>query len=65
MLNVNMMLQKTFFQDDCSNNSFFCFVYYLRNALDEAGREVWLSNGTYWKLRKDPSFAKTENLDLW
>lgn len=43
----------------------FSFVYYLRKALDEAGREVWLSNDTYWKLRKDPGFAKTENLDLW
>ncbi|XP_039972538.1 oxysterol-binding protein-related protein 6-like [Xiphias gladius] len=34
-------------------------------ALDEAGREVWLYNGTYWKLRKDPGFSNTENLDLW
>ncbi|XP_070778773.1 oxysterol-binding protein-related protein 7-like [Enoplosus armatus] len=38
---------------------------FFRKALDEAGREVWLSNETYWKLRKDPGFAKTENLDLW
>ncbi|XP_051243934.1 oxysterol-binding protein-related protein 6 isoform X2 [Dicentrarchus labrax] len=38
---------------------------FFRKTLDEAGREVWLSNGTYWKLRKDPGFAKTENLDLW
>ncbi|XP_030264193.1 oxysterol-binding protein-related protein 7-like isoform X1 [Sparus aurata] len=38
---------------------------FFRKALDEAGREVWLSNDTYWKLRKDPGFAKTENLDLW
>ncbi|KAA8585702.1 hypothetical protein FQN60_004396 [Etheostoma spectabile] len=36
-----------------------------RKSADEAGREVWLSNKTYWKLRKDPGFAKTENLDLW
>lgn len=33
--------------------------------MDEAGSEVWLYNGTYWKLRKDPGFSKTENLDLW
>ncbi|XP_072224392.1 oxysterol-binding protein-related protein 7-like [Leuresthes tenuis] len=38
---------------------------FFNKALDDAGREVWLYNGTYWKLRKDPGFAKTENLDLW
>lgn len=38
---------------------------FFRKALDEAGREVWLYNETYWKLRKDPGFANTENLDLW
>ncbi|KAM9392922.1 oxysterol-binding protein-related protein 7-like isoform 2-T2 [Pholidichthys leucotaenia] len=38
---------------------------FFRKSLDEAGREVWLYNGTYWKLRKDPGFANTENLDLW
>ncbi|XP_008298720.1 oxysterol-binding protein-related protein 6-like [Stegastes partitus] len=38
---------------------------FFRRAVDEAGREVWLSNGTYWKLRKEPGFANTENLDLW
>ncbi|XP_070703537.1 oxysterol-binding protein-related protein 7-like [Pempheris klunzingeri] len=38
---------------------------FFRKSLDEAGREVWLSNETYWKLREDPGFAKTENLDLW
>ncbi|XP_051797889.1 oxysterol-binding protein-related protein 7-like [Acanthochromis polyacanthus] len=38
---------------------------FFRKALDEAGREVWLYNGTYWKLRKDPGFANTDNLDLW
>uniref|UniRef100_A0A3P8VWT6 Oxysterol-binding protein n=1 Tax=Cynoglossus semilaevis TaxID=244447 RepID=A0A3P8VWT6_CYNSE len=38
---------------------------FFRKALDEAGTEVWLYNGTYWNLRKDPGFANTENLDLW
>lgn len=59
------MLQKNIFPRWLLEQHFFFFVYYLSNALDEAGREVWLSNGTYWKLRKDPGFAKTENLDLW
>nr|XP_020464008.1 oxysterol-binding protein-related protein 7-like isoform X2 [Monopterus albus] len=38
---------------------------FFRKALDADGREVWLYNGTYWKIRKDPGFSKTENLDLW
>ncbi|XP_068587654.1 oxysterol-binding protein-related protein 7-like isoform X2 [Cebidichthys violaceus] len=38
---------------------------FFRKSVDEAGREVWLSNGTYYKLRTDPGFANTENLDLW
>lgn len=43
----------------------FSFIYCLRKSLDEAGREVWLYNGTYWKLRQNPGFTETENLDLW
>ncbi|XP_026209635.1 oxysterol-binding protein-related protein 7-like isoform X2 [Anabas testudineus] len=38
---------------------------FFRKATDEAGREVWLYNGTYWKIRNDPGFAQTENLHLW
>ncbi|XP_068605559.1 oxysterol-binding protein-related protein 7-like [Brachionichthys hirsutus] len=38
---------------------------FFRKASDEEGREVWLYNGTYWKLRSDPGFANTRNLDLW
>ncbi|XP_071357511.1 oxysterol-binding protein-related protein 7-like isoform X2 [Trachinotus anak] len=38
---------------------------FFRKAVDEAGREVWLNNGTYWKLRKDPGFSNTQNLDLF
>ena len=34
-------------------------------TLDEQGREVWVNNGTYWKLREQPGFANTKNLDLW
>lgn len=40
---------------------FFC----CRKAVDEAGRDVWVSTRTYWKVRKEPSFAYTDNLDLW
>ncbi|KAM6913576.1 oxysterol-binding protein-related protein 7-like [Lycodopsis pacificus] len=38
---------------------------FFKRSVDEAGREVWLSNGTYYKLRTDPGFTNTENLDLW
>uniref|UniRef100_A0A673JPH7 Oxysterol-binding protein n=1 Tax=Sinocyclocheilus rhinocerous TaxID=307959 RepID=A0A673JPH7_9TELE len=34
-------------------------------TIDHAGREVWVTNGTYWKIRENPGFASTENLDLW
>uniref|UniRef100_A0A8C1UCT4 Oxysterol-binding protein n=1 Tax=Cyprinus carpio TaxID=7962 RepID=A0A8C1UCT4_CYPCA len=34
-------------------------------TLDHAGREVWVTNGIYWKMRENPGFASTENLDLW
>ncbi|XP_036004531.1 oxysterol-binding protein-related protein 6 isoform X2 [Fundulus heteroclitus] len=38
---------------------------FFRKVLDEAGREVWTYNGTYWKIRQAPGFSKTENLALW
>ncbi|XP_036391012.1 oxysterol-binding protein-related protein 7 isoform X1 [Megalops cyprinoides] len=38
---------------------------FFRKSLDAAGREVWLTNGTYWKIRENPGFASTKNLDLW
>ncbi|KAI4903561.1 hypothetical protein NFI96_022909 [Prochilodus magdalenae] len=38
---------------------------FFRKSKDEAGREVWVSNGTYWRVRENPGFANTTNLDLW
>ncbi|XP_047427567.1 oxysterol-binding protein-related protein 7-like isoform X2 [Mugil cephalus] len=38
---------------------------WFSKSLDDAGREVWLYKGTYWKVRKEPGFAYTDNLDLW
>ncbi|XP_031430703.1 oxysterol-binding protein-related protein 7-like isoform X1 [Clupea harengus] len=38
---------------------------FFKKELDEAGREVWVTNGTYWKVRENPGFANTDNLDLW
>ncbi|XP_061906572.1 oxysterol-binding protein-related protein 7-like isoform X1 [Entelurus aequoreus] len=31
----------------------------------DAGQEVWIYNGTYWKVREDPGFSKSDNLILW
>uniref|UniRef100_A0AAY4EXK0 Oxysterol-binding protein n=1 Tax=Denticeps clupeoides TaxID=299321 RepID=A0AAY4EXK0_9TELE len=28
-------------------------------------KERWVSNNTYWELRKEPGFSKLENLQLW
>lgn len=36
-----------------------------RKTLDAAGREVWLCNGTYWKIRDNPGFSNVKNLELW
>ncbi|XP_028989992.1 oxysterol-binding protein-related protein 7 isoform X6 [Betta splendens] len=38
---------------------------FFKKSKDSCGRDVWLTNGTYWKLRDDPGFANTENLILW
>ncbi|XP_039520840.1 oxysterol-binding protein-related protein 7 isoform X2 [Pimephales promelas] len=38
---------------------------FFRKSLDGAGREVWLYNGTYWKIRENPGFSNVKNLDLW
>ncbi|XP_060798318.1 oxysterol-binding protein-related protein 6-like [Neoarius graeffei] len=38
---------------------------FFRKTEDAAGREVWISNGTYWRIRENPGFANTDNLELW
>nr|ABW77499.1 oxysterol-binding protein-like protein 7 [Salmo salar] len=38
---------------------------FFKKAMDSSGRDVWLSNGTYWKVRENPGFANTNNLELW
>lgn len=38
---------------------------FFRKTLDGAGREVWVTNGSYWKLRENPGFANLKNLELW
>ncbi|KAM8836224.1 oxysterol-binding protein-related protein 7 isoform 2-T2 [Spinachia spinachia] len=38
---------------------------FFRKAKDSCGRDVWLSNESYWKLRENPGFANTENITVW
>ncbi|XP_076616222.1 oxysterol-binding protein-related protein 7 isoform X2 [Chaetodon auriga] len=38
---------------------------FFKKAKDSCGRDVWLTNDTYWKLRENPGFANIENTILW
>ncbi|XP_077482556.1 oxysterol-binding protein-related protein 7 isoform X1 [Stigmatopora argus] len=38
---------------------------FFKKAKDGCGRDVWLTNETYWKLREDPGFTKLPCLKLW
>ncbi|KAK2836134.1 hypothetical protein Q7C36_014003 [Tachysurus vachellii] len=38
---------------------------FFRRTVDDSGREVWVSNATYWRIREDPGFTNTDNLELW
>uniref|UniRef100_A0A3P8ZQY9 Oxysterol-binding protein n=1 Tax=Esox lucius TaxID=8010 RepID=A0A3P8ZQY9_ESOLU len=38
---------------------------FFKKAVDSCGRDVWLTNGTYWKIRENPGFANSKNLELW
>ncbi|XP_041818097.1 oxysterol-binding protein-related protein 7 isoform X2 [Chelmon rostratus] len=38
---------------------------FFKKAKDSCGRDVWLTNETYWKLRENPGFANIENVSQW
>ncbi|XP_056285291.1 oxysterol-binding protein-related protein 7 isoform X2 [Pseudoliparis swirei] len=38
---------------------------FFKKAKDSCGRDVWLANHTYWKLRENPGFAHTKNITVW
>ncbi|TRY88837.1 hypothetical protein DNTS_016927 [Danionella cerebrum] len=38
---------------------------FFRKELDADLRERWVTNGSYWELRKDPGFLRLENPQLW
>ncbi|KAG7507034.1 hypothetical protein JOB18_022578 [Solea senegalensis] len=39
--------------------------HFFKKAKDLCGRDVWLTNGSYWKLREDPGFVNMDNITLW
>ncbi|KAG5852599.1 hypothetical protein ANANG_G00064250 [Anguilla anguilla] len=38
---------------------------FFKKVIDANQRERWVSNNTYWELRKAPGFNKLENPQLW
>ncbi|KAJ8253141.1 hypothetical protein GJAV_G00209580 [Gymnothorax javanicus] len=38
---------------------------FFRKLIDSNQRERWISNNTYWELRKSPGFKNMENPALW
>ncbi|KAF3853928.1 hypothetical protein F7725_014616 [Dissostichus mawsoni] len=40
-------------------------VFSSKKAKDSCGRDVWLTNGTYWKVRENPGFTNVDNLTVW
>ncbi|XP_066554939.1 oxysterol-binding protein-related protein 7 isoform X2 [Amia ocellicauda] len=38
---------------------------FFRKMVDATGKETWFTNGTYWKVRKEPGFAQMDNPQLW
>ncbi|KAG9338615.1 hypothetical protein JZ751_025453 [Albula glossodonta] len=38
---------------------------FFKKVIDANQRERWVSNNTYWELRKSPGFSKLENPQLW
>ncbi|KAM5152363.1 oxysterol-binding protein-related protein 6 isoform 4-T4 [Mantella aurantiaca] len=38
---------------------------YFRKVVDTHNKETWVSNDTYWELRKDPGFSKVNLPVLW
>uniref|UniRef100_A0A3P9IJR5 Oxysterol-binding protein n=1 Tax=Oryzias latipes TaxID=8090 RepID=A0A3P9IJR5_ORYLA len=38
---------------------------FFKKAKDSSGQDVWLTNSSYWELRKNPGFANLDNVTLW
>nr|KAF6496847.1 oxysterol binding protein like 6 [Rousettus aegyptiacus] len=38
---------------------------FFKKVIDANQREAWVSNDTYWELRRDPGFSKVDSPVLW
>ncbi|XP_077010402.1 oxysterol-binding protein-related protein 6 isoform X7 [Tamandua tetradactyla] len=38
---------------------------FFKKVIDANQREAWVSNDTYWEMRKDPGFSKVDSPVLW
>ncbi|XP_063174199.1 oxysterol-binding protein-related protein 6 [Candoia aspera] len=38
---------------------------FFKKVIEANQKETWVSNDTYWELRKDPGFSKVETVKLW
>ncbi|XP_041039742.1 oxysterol-binding protein-related protein 3 isoform X1 [Carcharodon carcharias] len=45
------------------NNMMYQPLFFRQSR--EGGKELWVSTGTYWELRKNPGFDKLDNPILW
>lgn len=37
----------------------------FRKSKDSCGRDIWITNETYWELRESPGFSHLEDPHLW
>ncbi|XP_026525587.1 oxysterol-binding protein-related protein 7 isoform X4 [Notechis scutatus] len=47
------------------DNNIFHQARFFRRQMDANGKESWVSNNTYWKLRTEPGFSSMDSAVLW
>uniref|UniRef100_A0A670ZEX0 Oxysterol-binding protein n=1 Tax=Pseudonaja textilis TaxID=8673 RepID=A0A670ZEX0_PSETE len=47
------------------DNNIFHQARFFRRQMDANGKESWVSNNTYWKLRTEPGFSNMDSAVLW
>ncbi|XP_013913638.1 PREDICTED: oxysterol-binding protein-related protein 7 isoform X2 [Thamnophis sirtalis] len=47
------------------DNNIFHQARFFRRQVDANGKESWVSNNTYWKLRTEPGFSNMDSAVLW
>uniref|UniRef100_A0A8D0AZG1 Oxysterol binding protein like 7 n=1 Tax=Salvator merianae TaxID=96440 RepID=A0A8D0AZG1_SALMN len=46
-------------------NNILHHARFFRRQVDSNGKESWVSNSTYWKLRAEPGFSNMDSAVLW